>query len=570
VTLAFTQTLHPAGGVVGSTLLALVPVATVLILLAVLRVTAWLAVILGSIVTIILALAVWDVPAKNTFASYFYGTATGFWAVAWIVIWGVVIFNTMVVTGAFDRLKEWLISQATRDIRIQTILLAWAFGALLEGLVGFGYPWAVVAPILISLGVVELEALRVAALGNTAPVSYGALGAPILGLSKVTDLDVNDLSSSIGRVVAILALLPPFLLIFLVSGTRGLRTGWPIAIVGSLGYIAGQYPIAEFVGPYIPDIVGGLTAFAAVFLLIRFWRPRDVLGFGGVPIEGEPAYPEPREALAPGAPAGSWAGTPAGGMRGAGLTMRDALFGLVPFFILIAVVVAWTGPWSSHYPPQSLFGDDPITKWTPFQASVTGKSPSGADIDSTFGWNPLVAGTAIFFSWLLILVFLRPRAGQLRDVARRSFGQVWGALLVAVFIFGLAFIFNYSGMAGSMANGFSKVGTWFIVLAPILGWIGVALSGSNTSANTVFGFFQLQVGKLLGAPILIFPTLNSIGAEIGKPVAPQTTSVGVSTTGYVRKEGAVIRHNMAWTLVVLLYLIGIGALYYFVFPSAMR
>jgi lactate permease len=560
--LAFQQTLEPAGGVVGSTLLALVPVATVLVLLAVLRVTAWLAVILGSIVTVVLALTVWDVPAKDTFASYFYGTATGFWAVAWIVIWGVVIFNTMVVTGAFDRLKEWLISQATRDIRIQTILLAWAFGALLEGLVGFGYPWAVVAPILISLGVVELEALRVSALGNTAPVSYGALGAPILGLSKVTDLDVNDLSSSIGRVVAILALLPPFLLIFLVSGRRGLRTGWPIAIVGSLGYIAGQYPIAEFVGPYIPDIVGGLTAFTAVFLLIRFWRPRDVLGFGGVPIEEEPVYGAPREAPAPRPIPGP--------VRGAGLTVRDALYGLVPFFILIAVVVAWTGPWSSHYPPQGLFGDDPITAYTPFKATVAGKTAGGADIESTFGWNPLVAGTAIFFSWLLILLFLRPRAAQLRDVARRSFAQFWGALLVAVFIFGLAFLFNYSGMAGSMANGFSKVGTWFIVLAPILGWIGVALSGSNTSANTVFGFFQLQVGKLLGAPLLIFPTLNSIGAEIGKPVAPQTTSVGVSTTGYVRNEGDVIRHNMPWTLVILLYLIGIGALYYFVFPSAMR
>src|SRR5919198_2009804 len=337
--LAFTQELHPAGGVTGSTLLALVPVFTLLVALAVLRVTAWLAVIIGSVATVLLALFVWDVPTGDTFRSYFYGTAIGAWAVAWIVLWGVVLYNTMVVTGSFDRLKEWLIQQATRDIRIQTILLAWAFGALLEGLVGFGYPWAVVAPILIALGVVELEALRVAALGNTAPVSYGALGAPILGLSKVTDLDVNDLSSSIGRVVAILALLPPFLLIFLVSGTRGVRTGWPIAIVGSAGYIAGQYPIAEFVGPYIPDIVGGLTAFAAVFLLIRLWRPRDVLGFGGGPIEGEPAYPQPREALAPGAPPGP--------VRGAGLTLRDGLYAVVPFLILIAVVVAWTGPWSS-------------------------------------------------------------------------------------------------------------------------------------------------------------------------------------------------------------------------------
>src|ERR671936_891917 len=298
---AFTQELHPAGGVTGSTLLALVPVFTLLVALAVLRVTAWLAVIIGSVVTILLALFVWDVPTGDTFRSYFYGTAIGAWAVAWIIFWGVVLYNTMVVTGSFDRLKDWLIQQATRDIRIQTILLAWAFGALLEGLVGFGYPWAVVAPILIALGVVEIEALRVAAIANNAPVSFGALGAPLIGLSKVTNLDIMDLSSAVGRIVAILALVPPAILIFLVSGWRGLRTGWPLAVAGSLGYIAGQYPIAEFVGPYLPDIVGSLTAFAAVFLLIRFWRPREVLAFGGVPVEEreQAGAAPPREPVGP-------------------------------------------------------------------------------------------------------------------------------------------------------------------------------------------------------------------------------------------------------------------------------
>ena len=151
-----------------------------------------------------------------------------------------------------------------------------------------------------------------------------------------------------------------------------------------------------------------------------------------------------------------------------------------------------------------------------------------------------------------------------------SFHQMWGALLVGPFIFGLAFVFCYSGMASSMAYGFSKVGTAVLVLAPNLGWIAVALSGSNTSANAVFGAFQLSVGRLLGAPLYLFPSLNSVGAEVGKPVAPQTASVGVSTTRFVRHEGAVIRNNMGWTLVILVYLIAIGCLYYFVLPAAMR
>ena len=147
---------------------------------------------------------------------------------------------------------------------------------------------------------------------------------------------------------------------------------------------------------------------------------------------------------------------------------------------------------------------------------------------------------------------------------------IWGALLVGVFIFGLAFVFNYSGMGASLAYGFSKVGPAFILLAPILGWIGVALSGSNTSTNTLFGLVQVQVGRLLGFPVLLLPTMNSVGAEVGKPVAPQTASVGVSTSKFVRDEGQVIRHNMGWTLVLLAWLIIIGLIYYFLFPGFMK
>jgi lactate permease len=170
---------------------------------------------------------------------------------------------------------------------------------------------------------------------------------------------------------------------------------------------------------------------------------------------------------------------------------------------------------------------------------------------------------------LVILVILRPKAGVLREVFARTFKQMWGALLVAFFIFGLAYVFVFCGMANSLAFGFSKIGWWFVVLAPLLGWIGVALSGSNTSTNAMFGPVQAATGKLLNFPALILPSLNSVGAEVGKPIAPQTASVGVSTSKLVRSEGAVIRHNMPWTLIVLAYLIGIGLLYYFLFPNVM-
>ncbi|HEY1572104.1 MAG TPA: L-lactate permease [Pseudonocardiaceae bacterium] len=543
--LDFNQVLNPAHTVLGSTLIALVPVVVLLLLLAVFKLSAWQAVIIGAVVTFVLGVTVWSSPVGDTLKAYGLGMGTGFWSVDWIVFWGVIIYNTMVVTGAFDAFKNWLISQATADIRVQTILIAWAFGALLEGLVGFGYPWAVVAPILIAFGIADLAAIRVAALANNAPVSFGALGAPIIGLAAVTNLPVNELSASIGRIVAVLALLPPWILIYLVSGKRGIRTGWPLAVVGSLSYILGQLPTSQFLGPYLPDVIGSLVSFAALLILLKFWRPKEILGFGGVVIDPDHLPEHATATEGPGTATAPTAGRSA------------ALRGLVPFIILVVVVVAWTGPWSK------------LTGITPAAPSVSAVSSlSGKASATSFKWAPLVAGTAILVSWLLILLYLRPRRRQLAEVFRNTFRQMWGALLVAPLIFGLANVYNFAGMANSMAKGFSELGTFFVVLSPVLGWIAVALSGSNTSSNAVFGSFQLSVAQLLGAPLLLFPSLNSVGAEVGKPIAPQTASVGVATTRFVRNEGEVIRYNMGWTLVMLVYLILIGLLYYFVFPGA--
>jgi lactate permease len=541
--LAFKQVLNPTGSLLATTLVALVPVVALLVLLAVFRVTAWLAVLIGSIVTYLIGVFVWGAPVGAAARAYIFGSATGVWNVDWIT---------------FEKFKDWLIIQATADVRVQAMLLAWAFGALLEGLVGFGYPWAVVAPILIALGVAELEAIRVAALANNAPVSYGALGAPIIAIATVTGLNVITVGASVGRIVAILALLPPWVLIYLVSGWRGIRTGWPLAIVGSLAYIAGQFPMSQ-VNPYLPDIAGSLVCFIVLLLFLKVWHPKETLGFGGVPIEDR----EPASALRP-----RFAGP---GAAPRTMPFSEVLIAILPFLILIVVVVLWTGTWWpwNHVTAKAI----PSISW--YKVSETALSSiSGKKSLATFNWTPFIAGTAILASWILISVFLaisgRLKAGMLGTIFSRSFKQMWGALLVGVFIFGLAYVFNFSGMANSMASGFSKLGKWYLLLIPIVGWIGVALSGSNTSTNTLFGAFQKTVGSLLGLPLYLAPALSSVGAEVGKPVAPQTTSVGVSTTSYVRREGVAIRHNMGWTLVILAYVIVIGLFFYFVLPGAMK
>ncbi len=195
----FQQILDPFGNLFVTWLVALVPVIALLVLLAVFRMSAWKATFLGSILTFLIGWLIWGMPLDQGVQAYIFGSATGVWNVDWITFWGVVLFNTLVVTGVFDRFRRWLLAHGTQDVRAQTILFAWAFGALLEGLVGFGYPWAVVAPILITLGIPDLDALRVAAIANNAPVSYGALGAPIIALAAVTGLPLLALSGSVGQ-----------------------------------------------------------------------------------------------------------------------------------------------------------------------------------------------------------------------------------------------------------------------------------------------------------------------------------------------------------------------------------
>lgn len=514
-------------------LLALVPLAALLFLLAVVRMTAWLAALIAGAISLAMGALVWHAPWGGMLRSYGYGALSGAWVIDWITLWGLVIFNTLVVTGDFARFKAWMVHHATADIRVQTIMLAWAFGALLEGLVGFGYPWAVVVPILAGLGIADLEAIRIAALANNAPVSFGALGIPILALSVVTSLPVMALSASVGNIVAILALLPPWVLIYLVSGRKGVREAWPLALVGSFSYIAGQWPVAHYLGPYLPDLSGALVSFWVLFGFVKVWSPKTVRGFGGLPLE-----------------LGHEAEAPLGGV--------GALSVWLPYIVLIAVVVAWTGPWS-HLPSISWLKLSEAAR-----SSVTQKP-----IASSFNFNPLSGGTSILASWLLILALLRPRPAILKQVFAKTLQQIWGALLVALFVFALAYTFVYTGMANSLAYGLSKTGVIFVALAPILGWIGVALSGSNTSTNAMFGPVQAVTGRLLNMPALLLPSLNSVGAEVGKPIAPQTASVGVSTSKFVRSEGVVIRHNMGWTLIMLGYLVLIALFFYFLLPGVM-
>jgi lactate permease len=308
---------------------------------------------------------------------------------------------------------------------------------------------------------------------------------------------------------------------------------WPLAVVGSLAYIAGQLPVGTYLGPYLPDVAGAIVCFICLLILLKVWQPAQMRGYGGTPL------------------------TSSATAAGHGLHSGDIVQAWLPIAVLIAVVVAWTGPWSKL----------PSIVLLHMQVSAASSITEGATIPAVFNWTPFVGGSAILASWIIIALLLRVNGAQLAEIWNKTWTQMWGALLVGVFIFGLAYVYNFSGMAASLAKAFSSLGTAFIVVAPILGFIGVALSGSNTSTNAMFGKFQALVGQILGFPPLLLPTVNSVGAEIGKPIAPQTASVGVSTTRFVRNEGEVIRHNFLWCLAVLFYLIVISVACYLFFPA---
>jgi lactate permease len=308
---------------------------------------------------------------------------------------------------------------------------------------------------------------------------------------------------------------------------------WLLAVVGSLAYIAGQLPVGAFLGPYLPDVAGAIVCFICLLLLLKVWQPRQMRGYGGAPL--------PNSTTA----------------TGHGLSGGDVVQAWLPIAILVIVVVAWTGPWSKL----------PSINLLHMQVAAASSITEGATIAAAFNWTPFVGGSAILASWIIVALLLRVNGQQLAEIWSKTWTQMWGALLVGVFIFGLAYVYNFSGMAASLAKAFSSLGVAYIVVAPILGFIGVALSGSNTSTNAMFGKFQALVGQILGFPPLLLPTINSVGAEIGKPVAPQTASVGVSTTRFVRNEGEVIRHNFFWTLFMLAYLILISVACYLFFPG---
>jgi lactate permease len=515
----FYQVITPvAGSLALSALAAAVPVLVVLVLLGVLRRPAWQASAAGLLIGLILASLVWGLPAGMAANAALAGMVYALWPVMWIVFAALFLYNIAVESGRFAAFRDWIFDNLPNDRRVVLVVIGFCFGALLEGISGFGTPIAITSSLLIMIGWPAMEALTYTLIFNTAPVAFGALGVPITVLGKVTGLSPVTLGAMVGRQLPVFALILPFYVMALFGGRRAVAQLWPLLLVAGGSFAVAQFVTSNFFDYQLTDVFASLGALAVTILFLRVWRPA----------------PEAEQAMARPAALGA---------RGHGNWQ-----GWVPWLIVAAVVIAWThfhlpsiGQADIHWPglDQRIF----ITLY-------------GKPYPLVWSFQPLASGTAIMLAALLTAAVVGVGPGRLLLCLGRTAGQVWLAAVTVALIVGLAYVMNYGGLTYTLGRAAASLGPGFIFASPFLGWLAVMLSGSDTSGNALFGNLQVVAARQLGLNAVLFAAANSSGGVMGKMVSPQNIATGVSVTDLKGQEGAVFARTFPHS-VVLTVMMGI-------------
>jgi lactate permease len=610
--LTFHQSYEPVlGNVLLSALVAGLPLYVLFIMLAVLRLPAWICALSAMVTAFVLGWLVWGMPLDVTVGTATEGMAFGLWPISWIVLNAVFFHNLTVASGDFDVIKRAL-TRLTEDRRLQALLIAFSFGALLEGIAGFGAPVAITASILASLGFEPVTAAVLALLANTAPVAFGSIGIPIVTLgalvAPILHKDVTSttlaLSAMVGRQLPLFSILIPGYLIVVLAGWRKMREILPAVLVTGISFAVVQFLVSNFVGPELTDIIAALVSMGCLALLLRFWRPANVYRFAT-----EAAAAAPRRVMGgsgPPATADVRADSPGRVLRAFSMyiiltvVILVGQMGNLPFFsghpvgdpkTALSTPANVTADLKCGTPgfklcPQPWFGPDPVTDrqafkfpdWSfywPGTYEIKGGKPvslifreppivsASAEYPLTFDWNFLAAaGSLVLYAGLIAFAWMRIRGAPVNffTVYGRTVRQLALPIVTIAFILAIAQLMNYSGMTSSMAITLSKTGFVFPFVAAFLGWLGVFLTGSDTSSNTLFGPLQAQTAQQLGnvSPILTAGT-NSSGGVMGKMISPQNLSVGAAGVNKVGAEGAIFRRVIGYSL-ILTSLVGIVAM----------
>jgi lactate permease len=522
----FHQLLTPVGdSLLLSFLVALLPIATVLVLLGVLKRPAWQAALAGLAVGLGIATTAWGMPARTAFASAFNGAVFALWPVMWIVINALLLYNISVASGRFDAFRAWVIKHLPNDRRVVLIAIGFCFGALLEGIAGFGAPVAITSSLLIICGFPALDALVFVLIFNTTPVAFGALGAPITVLGAVTGLPAPALAAMVGRQLPVFAAFLPFYVIALYGGWRSIRALWPMLLVAGLSFGLAQFAASNYLDYTLTDVFAALASLAVTLLFLQVWHPAADAEFTISRSSDETA--------AASRPVPAWQGW-------------------MPWLIVTAIVIAWT------YLKVATIGQQAI-HWPGLDKAVSITLYHDKPYAAVWNFQPLGTGTAILLAAIITALLFGLSPAELARCAVRTIRQIWQAVVTVMLIVALAYVMNYSGLAYTLGLAVASTGYAFILFSPFLGWIAVFLSGSDTSGNALFGNLQVVAARQLHLNPLLFAATNSSGGVLGKMISPQNIATGVSVTDLKGKEGAVLArtffHSIVLTLVLALIVI---------------
>lgn len=577
--MTWAQNYDPLGHPGLSALAASLPVVLLLVLLAVFHVRAHWAALAGLSAALGMAILVFKMPVGLAASSAVFGALYGLFPIGWIVVSAIFVYEITVDTGQFDVLRS-RIAHLTDDRRLQVLLIAFSFGAFIEGAAGFGTPVAISAAMLIGLGFRPLPAAGLALIGNTAPVAYGALGTPVLALARVTELPLEQLSQMIGRQLPVFSLLVPFWLIWAMVGWREMLRVWPACLTAGASFGAVQFAVSNYHGPWLVDIAGSVASIVALIALLQVWQPPPLDPEKlALVIDKSPQAPTPSESAS-----GDWRSPVDNRYQGdngdalahkavvselsSQLSSRQlTLCALLPWIVLTVMVTLWGVPQVKQqldrltrtWKIQSL--DQRVERTPPVVMS-----PIAEKAEFTFNWLS-ATGTALLLSGLISGFSLGLPPARLLALLARTFRRTALSLVTIAAMLALGFTTRYSGLDATMGLALASTGWWFPLCSPLLGWLGVALTGSDTSSNILFGNLQQITAQRLGLSPVLAAAANSSGGVMGKMIDAQSIVVAGVATGQHGHEGSILRyvffHSVALAILVGLWVM----LQAYVFPG---
>jgi lactate permease len=544
----YQQVLDPVGdSLFLSAIFAALPLVTLFVLLGGLKLKAHVAALWSLLVAILVAIVVYSMPVGQTLDSGLEGAAFGLFPIMWIVVNAIWIYAMLERSGHFAVIKR-SFGRLSEDERVQAVLIAFCFGALLEALAGFGTPVAICSVMLMGLGFRPAKAAAVSLVANTAPVAFGAIAVPITTLAPLANLPKDDLGAMVGRQTPFLALIVPLILIGMVDGRRGIKATWPVAAIGGLGFAIGQWACSNYLSVELTDIVASLLSAGAIVGLLQVWQPGETLtadmdaGVRPAMAGGESGVDQRRfEKEA----------TRRAGATSDGQIKRDTpgemIVAFSPYLIIIAVFALAQIHWLPFF--DWLDARTKAFDW-PGLDILNGKGEAPTAVTFKLNWAN-AAGTLLLLSGLLSMLTLRVKPRRAIEAYGATLNQLKFAILTVATVLALAYVMNLSGQTITIGNWLAGAGSAFALLSPILGWLGVAVTGSDTSSNALFGALQVSAAEKANLSPMLMAASNSSGGVLGKMISPQNLAIGAAAVGMAGQEGDLFRRVVKWSLILL-------------------